>query len=100
MITIKSWQDFLDSLSTAGGNIVTLFGCSAAAGILWMWCAVHQSTMNTATFGVFTGFTGALLQAQKGNSSRQQMIDRSSTVITEPPPTAVVVPKQPEIPTV
>lgn len=78
---IKSWQDFLDSLATAGGNIVTLFICSASSAALWMWVYTHNGSKDLvmATFGVFTGFTGALLQAQKGNSSRQQMQDRIDT---------------------
>lgn len=79
---IKDWQDFIDSLSTSGGNIVTLFFCSVCAGVLWAWCEIHlhDADVNMGTFGVFTGFTGALLQAQKGNSSRQQMVDRTAPI--------------------
>lgn len=79
---IKNWQDFLDSLATTGGNIVTLFWCSVLSGALWFWVVhIGLAPMVTPTFGVFTGFTGALLQSQKGNSSRQQMADRVETTI-------------------
>lgn len=80
---IRDWQNWLDSLSTSGGNIVTLFVCSAIAGGLWMW-SQHAHASNEAQmaiFGIFSGFTGALLQAQKGNSSRQQMLDRTASVL-------------------
>lgn len=78
---IKNWQDFLDSLATAGGNIVTLFWCSSFSAFLWIYVYNRNGSKDLvmATFGVFTGFTGALLQAQKGNSSRQQMQDRLQT---------------------
>lgn len=89
---IKRWQDFLDSLATTGGNIVTLFWCSAFSAFLWIWVWSHKggNDLVMATFGVFTGFTGALLQAQKGNSSRQQMQDRVETTLakTQPAPEA------------
>jgi hypothetical protein len=77
---MKSWQDFLDSLSTSGGNVVTLFVCSGMTGFLWIWMAnhMHGSDLTTAAGQIFSGFTGALLQAQKGNSSRQQMVDRAA----------------------
>lgn len=79
---IKAIQDLLDALATAGGNIVTLFWCSAFSGLLWAWMVMrHETNMVTPTFGVFTGFTGALLQAQKGNSSRQQMVDRVEAAV-------------------
>ena len=79
---IKNWQDFLDSLATAGGNIVTLFWCSIFSGALWIWVAMRgPDSMVTPMFGVFTGFTASLLQAQKGNSSRQQMADRMETAL-------------------
>lgn len=79
-MTMKSWQDLLDSLSTSGGNVVTLFMCSAMTGGLWVWMAnhMHGSDLTTAAGQIFSGFTGALLQAQKGNSSLQQMVDRAS----------------------
>lgn len=79
---IKAWQDWIDSLATAGGGIVVLFICAVLTGILWGWTVKHNlPSMETPVFGVFTGFTGALLQAMKGNSSRQQMQDRIETSI-------------------
>jgi len=80
---IKNWQDFLDSLATSGGNIVTLTCCSILSGLMWQWVYQHdpRGTVMTAAFGVFTGFTGALLQAQKGNASKQQMEDRTASVV-------------------
>jgi hypothetical protein len=78
---IKAWQDWLDSLATSGGNILTLSFWSIVTGALWIYVEIKikDPSVNTATFGVFTGFTGSLLQAQKGNSSRQQMADRIET---------------------
>jgi hypothetical protein len=99
---LKNWQDFLDSLATSGGNIVTLFWCSVFSGLLWAWVYTRdpEGMMMTAAFGVFTGFTGALLQAQKGNSSRQQMKDRVEAGIVVPVAHPVIPPPpQDPIPT-
>jgi len=94
-IPVKNWQDFLDSLSTSGGNIVTLFICSALAGTLWIWMANHMkgSDLTTAAGQIFAGFTGALLQAHKGNTSKQQMIDRGQLPATPPQ-----IPQLPQLP--
>lgn len=89
---VKNWQDILDSLATSGGNIVTLFMCSFWSGVLWVWVYNHsaRAELVMATFGVFTGFTGALLQAQKGNPSRQQMTNNVETSGGLPVPPAVI----------
>jgi hypothetical protein len=74
--------------------VVTLFFCSMGSGLLW-WTVYNQHGSDgqavMATFGIFGGFTGALLQAQKGNASRQQMMDRAGV----PAPPAVVPLKNP-----
>lgn len=49
-----------------------------------MW-TTHKhagSDVQMGIFGIFSGFTGALLQAQKGNSSKQQMVDRTRASLT------------------
>jgi len=92
-LSVKGWQDWLDTLNTGGGNIVTLFICSCLSGYIWAWSYTHypgKSDLVMGTFGLFGGFTGALLQAQKGNSSRQQMVDRFESV--HPPP----IPEEPK----
>lgn len=78
---IKNWQDFADSLSTKGGNIVMLFlGTSLLAFLLLH--VVHDQTDSgivSAIHDLMIGFGGALLGGLSGNSSRQQMADRIET---------------------
>ena len=78
---MKAWQDFLDSLSTKGGNIAVLFVASVLLAALLMHVIHHGA--DTSAIEDFkealSSFTEALLFACSGNSSRQQMQDRVDT---------------------
>lgn len=81
--SIKSWQDFLDSLSTKGGNIMLMF--FALGGLMWF---VHHIANDenvdqgvvSAAHDMMVGFGAALLAVLSGSSSRQQMADRIAGV--------------------
>lgn len=83
---MKGWQDFLDSLSTKGGNI-----CVAVIMITGLTLAMHHahnSEMFAVVRDMLVGFAGALLAMLKGDSSKQQMVDRRDSVLVPPPPPA------------
>jgi hypothetical protein len=79
MSPIKAWQDFLDSLSTKGGNIFLMMIC--LSGLMWF---VHHlgsdsnidQSIVSAAHDMMVGFGAALLAVLSGSSSRQQMADR------------------------
>lgn len=79
----KHWQDFLDSLSTKGGNIFMLF--LALVGLMAFMLHVTHDNSDGALVAVAhdlaVGFGGALLGGLSGSSSRQQMADRVETAI-------------------
>ena len=83
---MKRWQDFLDSLSTAGGNI---FICSiglTAACIYYLHILHHApdaASIENAK-ALVIGFSAALFAMLKGNSSRQQMSDRTEAAVASP----------------
>jgi uncharacterized membrane protein HdeD (DUF308 family) len=60
---MESWQKFLDSLATRGGNLFVLFVCFA--GLLGLMIHVlHRSDSGNVTMVVvstFSGFSGALM---------------------------------------
>ena len=91
---MKRWQDFLDSLSTRGGNIFVLTVIFSVMAGLVLHVLHHgsdsSSPIATVLISTFSGFSGALLTMLSGNASKQQMVDRalSSGTIPEPPPTA------------
>ena len=89
---MKTWQDFLDSLSTAGGNIFVLVVCVVAIGLFVLHTAHHGSDSELVELSKDTlaGFTGALLQSLRGNSSKQQMVDRNLSILAP----AAAAPKQ------
>lgn len=79
---MKRWQDFLDSLSTKGGNIMVTFVCVSSLVLIFLH-VIHHGTdaADVETFkSILSGFAGALLAMLSGNSSRQQMQDRVDTV--------------------
>jgi hypothetical protein len=80
---MKRWQDFLDSLSTKGGNIFVLALCSFWLAMLFLHVTHHDPSAVEDVKTTLAGFTGALLMALSGNASRQQMVDR--TVASAPP---------------
>lgn len=78
MTLMKAWQDFLDSLSTKGGNVFMMFVC--LCGLYGVMIHVTHDSKDSALISVVhdmvVGFGGALLGGLSGNSSRQQMADR------------------------
>ncbi len=75
---MKSWQDFLDSLSTRGGNILILL--FTTFGLVF---AYNHMVRNGASATIvetiktlMSGFAGALLALLSSQASRQQMQDR------------------------
>lgn len=77
---MKAWQDFLDSLSTKGGNILLMF--MALGGLM---AFVHHIANDTnidqsiisAAHDMMVGFGAALLAVLSGSASKQQMVDRT-----------------------
>lgn len=94
-VNLKGWQDFLDSLSTKGGNIFMLFS-SLMVLIGLMLHLTHDATrdaaMMAAAHDMMIGFGGALLGSLSGSSSRQQMRDRVDTALTGIEPKTPVTP--------
>lgn len=80
---IKRWQDFLDSLSTKGGNIFMLFVAlgSLMAFLLHVSHDHSDASLVAVAHDLAVGFGGALLGGLSGSSSRQQMADRVETAI-------------------
>src|ERR1019366_3971749 len=76
----KAWQDFLDSLSTRGGNILILL--LATTGLLITYFRMAKTGEGTSSETIKTllvGFAGALLAILSAQASRQQMEDRVDT---------------------
>lgn len=115
---VKDWQDFLDSLSTKGGNILLMF--LALIGLMWF---VHHlgvdghvdDSILSASHDMMVGFGAALLAVLSGSSSKQQMADRMTiakgdpdtttvttnapmTMSTDAPPKEPILPTSPKIP--
>ena len=76
---MKAWQDFLDSLSTKGGNILLMF-----MALIGLMAFVHHigtdnhvdKSILSASHDMMVGFGAALLAVLSGSSSKQQMVDR------------------------
>lgn len=78
---MKQWQDFLDSLSTRGGNIFVLSVCLFILFVIMIHVS-HDSqdaTLVSVSHDLVVGFGGALLGSLTGGASRQQMADRTMT---------------------
>lgn len=89
----KGWQDFLDSLSTKGGNILVLFCCVMVFIGVYLHI-VHDgvdATLQPVAHDLVVGFGGALLGALSAGASRQQMQDRVDTATNKPISPATVV---------
>lgn len=82
-MNIKTWQDFLDSLSTKGGNIFLMFmaliGLMSFVHHLGTDGHVDQSILS-ASHDMMVGFGAALLAVLSGSSSKQQMADRTEVI--------------------
>lgn len=86
---MKRWQDFLDSLSTKGGNVFVLFFSLGMLFTFMIHVAHDQSdsALIPVAHDMVVGFGGALLSVLSGGSSRQQMTDRVETAMLVPPKT-------------
>jgi hypothetical protein len=82
---MKNWQDFLDSLSTKGGNIAVAFVMVCTIAAIFLHVVHHAADVAVVEVfkSILTGFVGALLAMLSGNASRQQMQDRIETVLPE-----------------
>lgn len=95
----KGWQDFLDSLSTKGGNILVLFCCVMVFIGVYLHI-VHDgtdATLQPVAHDLVVGFGGALLGALSAGASRQQMQDRVDTATKGTGGTTVITPAAVEV---
>ncbi|MGB8521905.1 MAG: hypothetical protein WCD43_02970 [Candidatus Acidiferrales bacterium] len=71
---MQSWQKFLDSLATKGGNLLVLFVCFAGLLSLLIHVLHHGDTGNVSMVVVstFSGFSGALMATLTGKDSKEQ----------------------------
>ena len=68
---MKRWNDFLESLATGGGAIVSLMFFVIIFGFVSlhiMWHKEYSEQMVTTFTGLLTGFAGALLGALTARS--------------------------------
>lgn len=87
-LTTKGFQDFLDSLSTKGGNILLMLICVFGLMIFTLHVTTHHSAdvqLISASHDMLVGFGAALLAVLSGSSSKQQMQDRVDTVVPAGP---------------
>lgn len=79
---MTSWHSFLDSLATRGGNIFCLIVINVALAML-VYHVLHHNEVGAATATVilstFSNFTGALMMALTGGSSKQRNGDGNAT---------------------
>jgi len=70
-----SWQKFLDSLATKGGNLFVLFVCFAGLLSLLIHVLHHADSGNVTMVVVstFSGFSGALMATLTGIDSKKQV---------------------------
>jgi hypothetical protein len=71
---MQSWQEFLDSIATKGGNLFVLFVCFAGLLGLLIHVLHHGDTGNVSMVVVstFSGFSGALMATLTGKDSKEQ----------------------------
>ena len=70
---MESWQKFLDSLATKGGNLFVLFVCFAGLLSLLIHVLHHADSGNVTMVVVstFSGFSGALMATLTGIDSKK-----------------------------
>jgi hypothetical protein len=68
---MQKWQQFLNSISTPGGNLLLLAFYVAALLALVIHVLHHADNgqIVTVILSTFSGFSGALLQALRGRTS-------------------------------
>lgn len=95
---MKRWQDFLDSLSTKGGNVFMLFTCLCFLYMVLIHVVHDQkdSMLVSVVHDMVVGFGGALLGGLSGSSSKQQMADRVETALSgQAQPQVIISTEQP-----
>jgi len=74
-LAASSWERFLNSLATRGGNILVLLILWLVMGML-VYHVLHHAEINgeakTVVLTTFSGFTGALIAVLQGGQSRQR----------------------------
>jgi hypothetical protein len=70
---MQSWQKFLDSLATKGGNLLVLFVCFGGLLALLIHVLHHGDSGNVSMVVVatFSGFSGALMATLTGKDSKE-----------------------------
>jgi hypothetical protein len=96
---MQSWQKFLDSLATKGGNLLVLFACFAGLLSLLIHILHHGDTGNVSMVVVstFSGFSGALMATLTGKDSKEQSENVPGVKIPSSA-TASAIPKAAAIP--
>jgi hypothetical protein len=71
--SMQSWQKFLDSLATKGGNLLVLFVCFAGLLGLLIHVLHHADTgdVTMVVVATFSGFSGALMATLTGKDSKE-----------------------------
>jgi hypothetical protein len=92
---MDSWQKFLNSISTPGGNLMllVLFVASLLGLVLHVLHHGDEGQVQTVILTTFSGFSGALLQALRGRSSDIPVPVGTTTNKTESTITSVEPPK-------
>jgi hypothetical protein len=103
---VSSWQKFLDSLSTKGGNLLVLLLCFTGLLCLLMHVLHHGDSGNITMVVVatFSGFSGALMATLTGKDSKEQSEHASggnatNVTISNPNAASTVAVAIPEAPT-
>jgi ABC-type bacteriocin/lantibiotic exporter with double-glycine peptidase domain len=96
---MKRWQDFLDSLSTNGGNIIALFMTTLLLLLPLALLSFYRpgAALLAVLTTTFSMFAGALVQSLRGNASRQQMMDRAASVAPNPGDVTATAAPAPEV---
>lgn len=94
---MPSWQKFLDSLSTKGGNLFVLLICFTGLLCLLMHVLHHGDTGNITMVVVatFSGFSGALMATLTGKDSKEQSEHATGGNATST--VAVAIPEAPPV---
>ena len=83
---IAKIRDFLDAVASPGGNLLILVFCVFVSGLAAIVIQDKSDQVDTVFLSVFSGFTGALLQA---------LTTGASGVINPKPPVTPSVPPKP-----
>jgi hypothetical protein len=81
---MDSWQKFLNSLGTPGGNLLLLviFVSCLLGLVLHVLHHGDDGQVTTVILSTFSGFSGALLQALRGRSSDVPPVSGTTSTTT------------------